>query len=93
MRFDFVGTTSQSVDLSPDEFAGLSVPQITAEILETLSSIAPHVDFFEADVEAASRIVADSAALEVIQRMPVYRCNEIVIDLGHVDVEFGGESG
>lgn len=47
---EFVGTTSVSTSFDPAEFRGMSVTQITDEILTVLRSIKPDVDFFEEDL-------------------------------------------
>jgi hypothetical protein len=54
-QYEFVGTTCTALSLDPAEFAGLTISQITGEILDVLAAIAPGVDFFPADiVEAAN---------------------------------------
>lgn len=58
-QFTFVGTTSKSVSLDPAEFAGQSIPTITAGIMQVMASIAPDVSFFEDDiVEAANELAS-----------------------------------
>jgi hypothetical protein len=55
---EFVGTTSVRASFDPKEFAGQSLPVITAEVLKTLREIAPGVSFFEQDaVETAAELM------------------------------------
>jgi hypothetical protein len=55
MRKDlsFVGTTSVTVGLDPDEYRGLTQSQVTEMVLQVLRGVAPGVDFWEPDVEHA----------------------------------------
>lgn len=58
MQRTFVGTTSASVDLDPEEYRGLPVPRITQEIKAVMSSIKPDVDFYEEDMVLAAHEIA-----------------------------------
>lgn len=60
--FEFVGTTSKPLSIDPAEFAGMKVPEITAEMLKMLSEIAPGVSFFLDDVVLAAETVSEAAA-------------------------------
>lgn len=62
--FEFVGTTSKPISLDPEEFAGKAIPDITEEILLTLSEIAPDVTFFHDDVVLAAETLANGTATE-----------------------------
>lgn len=54
MTHTFVGTTSKTVDLDPSEYVGMTVPQITADIMKTLRDIAPDVNFWDPEIEMAA---------------------------------------
>lgn len=54
MTHTFVGTTSTTVDLDANEYVGMTVPQITADILKTLRDIAPEVDYWNPEIEMAA---------------------------------------
>lgn len=56
--FEFVGTSCTALALDPDEFAGLTVPRITEEVLKMLREIAPQVNFFHDDVVLAAEQLA-----------------------------------
>lgn len=47
--FTLTGTTEVTLTLDPSEFEGMTVPEITAELFEILSSIAPEVNFIEVE--------------------------------------------
>lgn len=66
MTHTFVGTTSKTIDLDPSEFAGMTVPQVTAEIMKTLRDIASDVNFWDADIEAAAIEIVESYRVEAV---------------------------
>lgn len=61
IEFEFVGQVSTPLSLDPAEFAGRSVPQITADIMATLKSIDPRVSFFEDDAQLAAEQLFEAA--------------------------------
>lgn len=61
LDFAFVGTSTHSLSLDPDEFARLPTPRVEAEIMRMLRSIAPDVSFFPDDVALAAVALADAA--------------------------------
>lgn len=54
LPFTFVGTASVSLELAPSEFAGMGKAQVTAAVLQSAREIAPQVDFWGPDIEAAA---------------------------------------
>lgn len=61
MRFQFCGTIIASLGLDPAEFAGKSVSEIAAEIVEMLSAEEPGADFWEDDVVHAANELSELA--------------------------------
>ena len=51
--YQFVGTSTHTLELDPSEYRGMSTPQITREVKKLLAGIAPGVSFFPEDIAQA----------------------------------------
>lgn len=57
LPFEFVGTTTAPLSVDPSEFTGMTVPQISQELLKMLREIKPDANFFEDDTLLAAEAV------------------------------------
>lgn len=63
LQFNAVGTITEGFSVDPEEYRGLTIPQMTTALVDTLRSINPKASFFLDDcVEFANSIATELEA-------------------------------